>query len=95
MDDYGQRQMTVQELRSHSRSLGEPKVRQTQAEESTLMIHPLVSVVDDDESVRESLPDLLREFATRRARSRRPRNSLSPVWSTKPSASYWISRCRA
>ena len=24
--------------------------------------HPLVSVVDDDESVRESLPDLLREF---------------------------------
>jgi FixJ family two-component response regulator len=25
-------------------------------------IHSLVSVVDDDESVRESLPDLLREF---------------------------------
>ena len=25
-------------------------------------IHPLISVVDDDESVRESLPDLLREF---------------------------------
>lgn len=24
--------------------------------------HPLVSVIDDDESVRESLPDLLREF---------------------------------
>lgn len=24
--------------------------------------HPLVSVVDDDESVRESLPDLIREF---------------------------------
>ena len=24
--------------------------------------HPLVSVVDDDESVRESLPDLVREF---------------------------------
>jgi FixJ family two-component response regulator len=24
--------------------------------------HPLVTVVDDDESVRESLPDLLREF---------------------------------
>jgi FixJ family two-component response regulator len=24
--------------------------------------HPLLSVVDDDESVRESLPDLLREF---------------------------------
>jgi len=26
------------------------------------MARPLVSVVDDDESVRESLPDLLREF---------------------------------
>jgi FixJ family two-component response regulator len=26
------------------------------------MVRPLVSVVDDDESVRESLPDLLREF---------------------------------
>ena len=24
--------------------------------------HPLVSIVDDDESVRESLPDLLKEF---------------------------------
>jgi FixJ family two-component response regulator len=24
--------------------------------------HALISVVDDDESVRESLPDLLREF---------------------------------
>ena len=28
-------------------------------------MHPLVSVVDDDESVRESLPDLLREFGFR------------------------------
>ena len=29
----------------------------------TVMVkHPLVSVVDDDESVRESLPDLLREL---------------------------------
>jgi FixJ family two-component response regulator len=27
-----------------------------------MAIRPLVSVVDDDESVRESLPDLLREF---------------------------------
>ena len=26
------------------------------------MVRPLVSIVDDDESVRESLPDLLREF---------------------------------
>jgi len=28
-------------------------------------INPLVSIVDDDESVRESLPDLLREFGFR------------------------------
>jgi len=27
-----------------------------------MVIGPLISVVDDDESVRESLPDLLREF---------------------------------
>ena len=27
-----------------------------------MVMHPLISVVDDDESVRESLPDLLREF---------------------------------
>jgi FixJ family two-component response regulator len=26
------------------------------------MVRPLVSIVDDDESVRESLPDLLKEF---------------------------------
>src|SRR5277367_5978970 len=31
-------------------------------EESAMVIRSLVSVVDDDESVRESLPDLLREF---------------------------------
>jgi len=28
----------------------------------SVMQHPLISAVDDDESVRESLPDLLREF---------------------------------
>jgi FixJ family two-component response regulator len=31
-------------------------------EESLMVNHPLISVVDDDESVRESLPDLLREL---------------------------------
>src|ERR1700737_285117 len=30
--------------------------------EESAMVRSLVSVVDDDESVRESLPDLLREF---------------------------------
>ena len=31
-------------------------------EQSVMIGRPLVSVVDDDESVRESMPDLLREF---------------------------------
>jgi FixJ family two-component response regulator len=31
-------------------------------EEIVMVICPLVSIIDDDESVRESLPDLLREF---------------------------------
>jgi FixJ family two-component response regulator len=31
-------------------------------EECVMVIRPLISVVDDDESVRESLPDLLKEF---------------------------------
>src|SRR5262249_38149475 len=31
-------------------------------EESVMLVRSLVSVVDDDESVRESLPDLLRQF---------------------------------
>jgi FixJ family two-component response regulator len=34
----------------------------TPGEAHTVNPHSLVSVVDDDESVRESLPDLLREF---------------------------------
>jgi FixJ family two-component response regulator len=32
------------------------------ADKSMMITHSLVSVVDDDESVRESLPDLLKEF---------------------------------
>ena len=38
-----------------------PSVMHSQDESSTIQ-RPLVSIVDDDESVRESLPDLLREF---------------------------------
>jgi FixJ family two-component response regulator len=42
---------------------------------TTKVERPLISVVDDDESVRESLPDLLREFgfAVRAFESARPR----------------------
>src|SRR3954463_534714 len=32
------------------------------AEEFAMITRPLLSIVDDDESVRESLPDLLREL---------------------------------
>jgi len=39
----------------------DPAVMQSQNERSAKE-RPLVSIVDDDESVRESLPDLLREF---------------------------------
>src|SRR5579863_2337692 len=38
------------------------KVHRMQSEEPRMIPSSLVSVVDDDESVRESLPDLLREF---------------------------------
>ena len=74
---YGRRRMTVREPRFHFPFPAYPKV-QTQAtrqswtplvtdaqqrhEESVMAKRSLVSVVDDDESVRESLPDLLREF---------------------------------
>src|ERR1700741_5364387 len=38
------------------------EVRQMRDEEPGMHPRSMVSVVDDDESVRESLPDLLREF---------------------------------
>ncbi len=37
-------------------------IRHKECEYFVMVNHSLVSVVDDDESVRESLPDLLREF---------------------------------
>jgi FixJ family two-component response regulator len=47
--------------------------------------HPLLSVVDDDESVRESLPDLLRKlgFAARAFSSAREFLSSDSVYETK------------
>jgi FixJ family two-component response regulator len=44
------------------RQLHKTVARITRHEECMKPVAPLVSVVDDDESVRESLPDLLREF---------------------------------
>ena len=46
----------------------------------------LVSVVDDDESVRESLPDLLRQFGFSAEASRPPRRFSRRTSSTDSSA---------
>src|SRR6266478_6025846 len=70
--------MMVRELRSHFLFLGDPAARPAPTvivtcgrllwpirilhKKSMKVTRSLVSVVDDDESVRESLPDLLREF---------------------------------
>ena len=55
----------------------------------------LVSVVDDDESVRESLPDLLREFGfAAQAFSSAEAFLASDIW-TRRDAWFWTSRCRA
>ena len=47
---------------------------------------PLVSVVDDDESVRESLPDLLRKLALRLGLSRLPKSFSRPIRLMRPNA---------
>ena len=73
--EYGVNQTKVRERPSHFLSLVCPRVRLVSAiltplghlpgrrrEVSSMTELSLVSVVDDDESVRESLPDLLREF---------------------------------
>jgi FixJ family two-component response regulator len=52
-----QYQSTMDTRRSEAHSL----LKRCQAERSAIE-PPLVSIVDDDESVRESLPDLLRQF---------------------------------
>jgi len=44
----------------------------------------LVSIVDDDESARESLPDLLKSSALRPVRSDRRKSSSPPIASAKP-----------
>jgi len=48
--------------------------------------HSLVSVVDDDESVRESLPDLLKEFGFAARAFSSPKEFLASIASAKPNA---------
>src|SRR5712692_6520767 len=61
---FGRHQMMVRELHSRSLSRAHPgdACRDGCGGEPMIVTCALVSVVDDDESVRESLPDLLREF---------------------------------
>ena len=46
----------------------------------------MVCLVDDDESVRESLPDLLKELGFAARRIRRQKRSSIPILSMKPNA---------
>ena len=55
----------------------------------------LVSVVDDDESVRESLPDLLREFGYAAEAFSWPKRSWRPMSSARRTACSSTSRCPA
>ena len=56
MADFGRNQTTVRVPHFRSLFLRDREAHQMRDNKS------VVSVVDDDESVRESLPDLLREF---------------------------------
>src|SRR5262249_60186 len=58
---FGPDRMMDQELHFHLPFRGYLRSRRRR-EEYTMMNRLLVSIVDDDESVRESLPDLLREL---------------------------------
>ena len=55
----------------------------------------LVSVVDDDESVRESLPDLLREFGFAAEAFSSAERSSRPMSSARRTACSSTSRCPA
>jgi FixJ family two-component response regulator len=55
---------------------------------------PLGSVVDDDESVRESLPGLLGELGYETPVFPSAEEFLKSITSTKPNASFLTSRCR-
>jgi PAS domain S-box-containing protein len=54
--------LSMSELQRHSPPFRAHDGRGTRHEELVMVQRSLVSVVDDDESVRESLPDLLRQF---------------------------------
>ena len=55
----------------------------------------LVSVVDDDESVRESLPDLLRQFGFAVQAFSSAEAFLASEFSARPTASFSTSRWSA
>ena len=57
--------------------------------------YPLVAVVDDDESVRESLPDLLREFGFATHSFSSAEEFLTSDHLVQPDVSSSTSPCRA
>src|ERR1700724_3586817 len=59
---FGRDRTTVQAPLFRFPFLRGREVHRMRVEEPRMISRSLVSVVDDDESVRESLPDLLREF---------------------------------
>ena len=62
MAAFGRNRTTVRAPLSHFPFLRDRKVNRMREERRRMIQSSLVAVVDDDESVRESLPDLLREF---------------------------------
>ena len=95
---YGRRRMMVREPRFHFLSLDDPRVRLVKPfgrlerqlasshEESVMVKRSLVPVVDDDESVRESLFRLAKgSSASLSRRSRRRKSVLHPItWTRSP-----------
>ena len=64
--------------------------------EDAVMPRSLVSIVDDDESVRESLPDIAAAVRfCRQRRSRRPKRSSRRISSARRAVCSSTSRCLA
>jgi CheY-like chemotaxis protein len=82
--DRYQSTIDIQLLLAHSRLLFADE--KTSCESELMVTRPLITVVDDDESVRESLPDLLKEFGFEA-------EAFSSAEDFLASESIWLTRC--